>query len=195
MRKKNEKLAIRWARDRMQEDFVIVDTETNGWGDGFVSEVIQIGIVSKSGEVLLDALVRPTENVVQQQATDIHGLQADDLKGAPSFTALWPSIAEILQAHECTIAYNAAFDRQRLLDDVKRLGLPGEALEPKWRCAMLAYAHYHGDWNGYHKNWKWKKLDVAVKAFGIDIPRESHDATLDARLTLEVVKALAAVED
>ena len=188
----NKLAAIEWAQHRMDEEFIILDVETNAWGKGIQSEVIQIGIINKYGDVLLNAMICPNGEV-QQQATDLHGITNETLRGAAPFKAMWPVIANIIIRHETVIAYNAKFDRGKLLADVERWELSDTVLQPVWGCAMLAFAEYHGERHPKTGDYKWQKLDTAVDVFDIDIPRELHDATLDVRLTLEVIKAMAAL--
>ncbi|CAH0535465.1 hypothetical protein VST7929_03039 [Vibrio stylophorae] len=64
---------------------IYLDTETTGLDDN--AEIIEISIISESGHVLLDTLVKPSQTV-SAEATAIHGITDADLVGAPT----WPEI-------------------------------------------------------------------------------------------------------
>ena len=55
----------------MREDWVIIDTETTGLRN---AEIVQIGVLHGSGEVLLDSLVKPTIPIPDKTSL-IHGIQ------------------------------------------------------------------------------------------------------------------------
>lgn len=183
----NKRAAIEWAQKRMAEDFVIVDLETSGWGNGFKSEIVQIGIVSKAGDILLDALIKPTREI-QPQAVEVHGITMERVANAATFNDLWNAIRQIIDGRP-KIAYNADFE-WRILDDQLRNVQMGQGKRSDWQCAMLAYAQYHGEWNQYFKSWKYQKLVTACKTFDIDL-ENAHSAAADALATLRLIEAMA----
>lgn len=112
----------------------ILDTETTGL-DGSIIEVAVID--AATGEVLLDTLVDPDGAPIHPDAHAVHGLTAADLAGAPS----WPQVHARLAAITATrkvLAYNAAFDRDRVLHDCRRAGIdPAHLFDPaRWHCVM-----------------------------------------------------------
>jgi len=63
-------------------DILVLDTETTGLGDS--AEIIEIGIINGSGEVVMNTLVKPSISI-PATATAIHGITDDDLLNAPDF--------------------------------------------------------------------------------------------------------------
>ena len=63
--------AIARARVLLDRDPVVIDTETTGVGP--VAEVCEIAIVGRTGETVVDTLVRPGRPI-PSEATGIHGI-------------------------------------------------------------------------------------------------------------------------
>jgi len=171
------------------DDFLVIDLETTGLGSD--AEICEIAIINKAGDTLLHALVNPTHGI-PTEASSIHGITPDRVKNASPFHLLWPSISWMLETSH-VIAYNAEFE-ERILRQCAGEQRHSVDLVANWHCAMKAYAKHYGDWNPRFKSYKWKSLDVACKEFGIQLDN-AHSALDDARATLAVVKALAALED
>ncbi len=112
----------------------ILDTETTSL-DGSIIEIAVID--AATGEVLLDTLVDPGAVPIHPDAHAVHGLTDADLAGAPT----WPQVHARLAALTATrkvLAYNAAFDRDRVLHDCRRAGIdPAHLFDPaRWHCVM-----------------------------------------------------------
>jgi DNA polymerase III epsilon subunit-like protein len=75
------------------------------------------------------------------------------------------------------VAYNAAFDRERLTQSARRYGL--EELPQEWACAMEAYAAYCGQWSNSHGSYTWIPL------------HGSHRAVGDAQAALACIREMA----
>ncbi len=61
-----------------------------------------------------------------------------------------------------------------------------------WHCAMLQYAEYAGDWDDWHGNYRWHKLEAACRRSGIPDPdAPAHSALGDCLRTLALVQYLA----
>jgi DNA polymerase-3 subunit epsilon len=170
-------------------DFVILDTETTGLDHN--AEICQIAIVDSSGNVLLDTLVKP-RRPIPVEATRIHGINNDDVKDAPAWINVNEKVWDLI--HDKTvIVYNADYDFQLLAQSEK-------ACKPlatsdwhtiKRECAMLKFAEIKGDWNDYHGNYRWQKLDTAARYYGLPV-NAAHTALGDCLTTLAVCKAIAA---
>lgn len=178
--------AAQWAHNLLDRGFVILDSETTGTRHN--DEFVQIGVISSDGEVLLDTLIKPTK-AVDPGATRVHGLTADRLVDAPGFPAIYQQLHNLL-ADRQIVAYNADFDERILVQALDRYGhdlIPG----PRWECAMLGYARYHGRWNPRYNNFTWVKLTDACRMEGIAIAG-AHSAAGDCLMTLRVMQAMAA---
>ncbi|WP_241665914.1 3'-5' exonuclease [Prescottella subtropica] len=112
----------------------ILDVETTGL-DGAIIEIAVID--AATGEVLLDTLVDPGGVPIEPDAHAVHGLTAADLAGAPTWPQVHPRLAAVT-AGRTVLAYNAPFDRDRVLHDCRRAGIdPGHLFDPaRWQCVM-----------------------------------------------------------
>ena len=171
--------ARRWARRLLdRNDWLIVDTETTGLDSR--AEIVQIAIVAPSGEAVLNTLVRP-QGTIPSDATAVHGIRFEDTVGQPTYGELGGSIAQLLRGRT-VVSYNADYDRRLVRQTAARYGLP----EPDafWECAMLQYARYVGDWNGYRNEFRWQKLPAAEGS-------QAHSAVGDCQSTLAVIWEMA----
>lgn len=189
-----------WARWLLRTgDFVVWDTETTGLEDD--SKIVSIAVVNQSGEILVDSLVNPGEQI-PEEATWIHGITDEMVADAPTFEQLFPAIRRALINRRWVI-YNSAYDTSRLVYECDRWNLlyptPAGFL---WGihqhdgvdCAMLKYARHWGDWHDYFGDYRWQKLTDAARQQGIKIGG-AHHALLDALTTLKLVQWMAISED
>lgn len=160
--------AVRWARDLLRDEFVILDSETTGL---YKAEFVQLAIINQKGEPLLNTLVkseRPDDvyecNDSGICAYDIHGIGTADLANAPTFPALYPQIKTILTGQRLLI-YNWDFDWPILRRTCKKHGL-AELEVIFTECVMEMYAQYHGEWNDYYQSYKWQRLNGDHSALG-----------------------------
>lgn len=183
--------AANWAHNMLtnEKPFVILDTETTGLGDN--AEICQIGILSHTGEVLMNQLVKPCEPI-PTSSSNIHGITDGMVLDAPTFDAIHEQLCEIIQ-DRAVVIFNADFD-SRIVNQVCRRHGPPEAMNEaaSVHCAMLQYAPFRGDWNEYYGNYRWPKLAYAIDEFSIDLgDGKEHDAMTDCRITLELLKGMA----
>lgn len=179
--------AIDWARRILQEpDVIFLDTETTGLDDG--AEVVDIAIIDRNGDVLLDTLVRPSD-MIPSAATDIHGIDDPAVADAPTWDSVYPLVGRILDRHGPVVVYNAEFD-QRVLSRMNRVnGLPD--FDVDWHCAMKRFAEFAGEWHPRHETWRWHKLEVALQMTGRPAPSVRHRALADADSCRQIVEAMA----
>jgi hypothetical protein len=140
----DRRAACAWASHLLRRsDWALIDTETTAL-DGVVCE---IGVIAGDGTVLFESLDNP-ESPVSPEARAIHGITDEELKASSSLAEIWPRLQEVLCDRRTLVAYNAAFDRERLSQSARRSHL--EVLTQEWACAMEAYAAYCGNWSDYH---------------------------------------------
>lgn len=191
--------AILWARQVLQTDFAILDTETTGLDHDDVA--VQIGIVDRSGQVLLDSYIKP-HKPIPAQATRLHGITDEMVAGAPTILELEPRLIAVLQGRRVVI-YNAEYDarilRMSFLNDGAQVhGAPYRLPADHFfhlnnfrpECAMESFAAFYGDWNDYRGNYRWQKLTTAAMVQDIQI-EDAHSAIGDALMTLRVVEGMA----
>lgn len=180
--------AIEWARKLLSDDFVILDTETTGLG--VFDQVVQVAVIDKTGQVLLDTLVKPTRPI-PRIASGIHGITDATVATAPNFGQMYDALLMAIGGKRVAI-YNAPFDVGMLFQSealfheadqswatIDREGWQALAV---WEDVMLPYAAYCGDWSDYHGNYRYQKL-----------PGGDHSALGDARATLRLLKRMAGV--
>ncbi len=173
---------------------VILDTETTDL-DGYL---VEIAVIDTAGAVLLDTLVNPKQPI-SAGARSVHGITDEMVAGAPTFAAIFQQLDALL-TDRTVIAYNAAFDRGILINEVYRMlaARPVVAESPerryqrlndvwkawvgrqRWACAMETYAAFCGDWSNYHGNYRWQPLGGGHRALG------------DAQACLAVIQSMAA---
>lgn len=182
--------AILWARQILETDFVVLDTETTGLD--YDDEAVSIGLVSKAGDVLLDTLLCH-EKRCGARAVEVHGITWEMTRDAPHISDIYRVLLETMGAIE-VIGYNAGFDYRIISQTLGRHGL--WEMEKPWPFGRLAgdvmqkFAQFYGDWNDYHGSYTWKKLTFAARHFGIETGG-AHGAAADALMTLRVVEAMA----
>ena len=195
--------AIEWAQRVLGDAFVILDYETNG----LPGEPVQIAIVDHRGRKLMDTLVKPDnpaalldknlggKNAPKRSAYDIHGIHPDDLVDAPTFHDIYEQWFDLLN-DRLVVAYNVSFESKITSDTCTRLGLTPPTVQ--FECAMLAYADYYGDWNVhpyYGGSFRWQKLEEAHEREGLRSVGMAHDALTDVRMTLNIMRKMAGVDN
>jgi DNA polymerase-3 subunit epsilon len=177
--------ARQWARDLLaQPNFYVLDTETTGTSKK--DEVVQIGIVDKHGNVVMDTLVKPTIPV-PAGATRVHGISNAMLKSAPNFTDLYVKLSVTL-AGTPLIAYNMSFDWRLLSQSVARFNLPMLRTGAR-HCAMKTYAQFRGV-KSKRGSYRWHKLTAAAQYENIPV-KDAHNALGDVRMTLALIEKMA----
>ena len=115
-----------------ETEFAVVDIETTGLSP-HTERIVEISVVRVAGtgepEVLLNTLVDPERPMA---GTEIHGITADDIKGAPTFAQVAPLVRSAL-AGRVLVAHNVYFDYRFIKS---QLGEVGAALEVPHLCTM-----------------------------------------------------------
>lgn len=180
--------AIHWSRQILKNEFVVLDTETTGLGP--LDEALTIGIVSKSGEILLDARVRPTCSI-SPRAQATHRITETEAAAFPHFTDCYEALSEILQGKIAVSYCVDDFDRRIIRQTCQANGLP--VVQFELEEALYPFAMLYGEWNDYYENYRWQKLSTAAAYFDIK-NNDAHSASADALTTLRVIEAMAAIE-
>lgn len=172
-----------WAQSLLtRDDWILVDTETTGFDSG--AEVIDLAILDRHGNVLLNTLLRPQRSI-PAAASRVHGLTDRHVREAQTFPQIWPQLRAIL-ANRALIAYNVQFDARLLEQTASRYGITLMAQSKD--CVMKRYAEYriarapHGARRAY-------SLEDACRYHAL--PIGGHRALADCRATLELLKVMA----
>lgn len=162
-----------WAQSMLAPDAaVVLDVETTG----LEGSIVEIAVIdAATGAILLDTLVDPGPHTpIEAGAQALHGITTTDLIGAPTWADMLPSLHRVT-AGRTILAYNAVFDRGRILHDCAGAGLdPGPlADEHRWQCVMVRRCQALG-------------TDIRVPLDG------GHRARGDVKATRDLLHLLAA---
>ena len=163
---------MRPARTPAVDEFCVVDVETTGFSPRLGDRVIEVATVRvrAGGEVLDEwsTLVNPSRDI---GATDVHGISAGDVLGAPDFSQISGDLLERLDG-AVIVAHNLRFDWGFLEAEFARAG---HRLPPLPGLCTLALAHRLQP-GGSHK------LAACCASQGINLTA-AHEALGDARAT------------
>ena len=127
---------------------LFLDTETTGFSPGAGDAIVEVAIVDDAGRTLIDTLVDP-RRPIPWQASDVHGISDDMVRGQPTLQQLLPRIREVIEGEQIVI-YNAAFDTPFFPDRLRQASMIS--------CAMIRFADALGG--------RWRKLEVAAHHVG-----------------------------
>lgn len=151
---------------------IYLDAETTGL-DG-KAEIVQLAMLDKTGNVLLDTLVQ-CQDGIPEAATAIHGISNAMLADAPRWPDIHEQVVAILRRADTIKIYNAPFDLRLLCQTAERYGLSTPKLFA--RCVMREYANQYFEGN-------WVKLTEACAYEGIDVSDlTAHNALADCEMT------------
>lgn len=157
-------------------EWVALDTETTGLGEA--DQVIEVAILSATGVVLLESLVRPAISVPAEVAAKT-GLSMACLGGAPSWREVLPAVRRLLEGRE-VVAFHAAFDERLIRQTCTSNGL----LSPAPRCWTCAQALLSPLWQREHVS-----LERVCRTLGIE--PGTHRAAADTHATIRALRAVA----
>lgn len=190
--------AINLAREWLSKEIVVLDTETTGLGDH--AKIVEIGIVDKKGDVLVDALVDPYMPI-PPDATRVHGIRDIDVVGKPYFSYLWPSVYDAIRNADLVLIYNADYDCRLIRQSIGSPALQGDLLDEyrgqerllEYGCIMNLYSEFYGEFSEYHGTFRWQSLGAAIMQCGLTMEGSAHRALTDAKAALAVLKYMAAM--
>jgi DNA polymerase III epsilon subunit-like protein len=178
--------AIQIARQMLTFQPVYLDTETTGLEKS--SEIIEIGIIDDTAQVLFESLVRPTAKI-PSDAMRIHGITNDMVKDAPAWFHVWPKVEAVLAGRQVGI-YNSEFDLRLIQQTHVRYHIRWELNATTPFCIMKLYAQFYGQWNRAYGNYRYFSLETARQQCNIPLPN-SHRALDDALLARAVLHHIA----
>lgn len=191
-RPKRQAEVIQWAKGLVDAgDFVVIDTETTGLHNAYP---VQVAVLAADGTVLFDELIKLPEGVrIDPGAARVHGITTEKLEHAPTWDKVAARFWKVVDDKRVVI-YNAAYDVpviQRIQNAYPNVPRPEDLRVAECECAMEMFAQWAGDWNDHHGNYRWVKLTDAAKSEGVPV-QDAHSALGDCRMTLGLIKALAA---
>ncbi len=178
--------AILEAKALIESNPLYLDTETTGMH--FTSEVIEIGIIDDQEQVLFDQLVRP-RGKMDPAAGRVHGISLEMLASAPTWEQVWPKAESILTGKRVGL-YNAEFDLRLMRQSHNHAWLTWVLPESNFFDIMKLYARFYGDWDPFHKSFRYQSLEIAGRQCGIRLPN-AHRAVDDCLLTRALLHYMA----
>ena len=157
-------------------DFVAIDFETANTSRSSACAigiaVVRDGIVESRGSTLIDP-----EAEFSPYNSAITGIYPDDVVDAPTFDALWPTLADLLEG-QTVVAHVATFDLGVLRQAVAKYCLPGIDMNAlcSWRLARRTWPAYPAF-----------GLSYLSGELGLDL--DHHEAGSDASASAEIVLA------
>lgn len=161
-------------------------------------------MVNRLGEALFERRVRPISYVERDgdgnrvrrppiRCTDgprrVHGIAAEDFRGAPSFVQVYPELVEVLRGRRILV-YNAAYDGGVWKQTVERYRLSRSGVEPgAWGCVMKAYAGFCGEFR-YEEDGD-GRLGRIPRSYRWHRLGGTHGAVEDCRATLRRICEIA----
>lgn len=174
------------ARALLESHPVYLDTETTGMH--LTAEVIEIGIIDDEAQVLFDSLARP-RGKIDPAAARVHGITPEMLADAPTWDVVWLQ-AEVVLKNRMVGVYNVEFDL-RLMKQTHRFSMLRWALpDGNFFDIMKLYARFYGDWDPFHRSFRYQSLELAGRQCGIQLPN-SHRAVDDCLLTRALLHHMA----
>lgn len=180
---------IHWAQELMTQHFYILDTETTGLGAE--DEIVQIAIVDKMGQCVLETLLRP-RRPIPARVIAVHGISNERVVDAPTLRDIYIRLSALL-AGATVVAYNADFDQRMVEQTCRAYGFP--LVRPaRWLCVMKAYARYYGQTRPRSRGYVWQSLSKACAQQQIQV-QGAHTALGDVLMTLALLKKMASGDE
>jgi DNA polymerase-3 subunit epsilon len=152
------------------------------------AEVIEIGVIDDATNVLFDSLIKP-RGKIDPAAGRVHGITTEMLDDAPTWEAVWPQAEAILMDRRVGV-YNVEFDLRLIKQSNKLCWLPWGLSDGNFFDIMKLYARFYGDWDAYHRSFRYQSLELAGRQCGIQLPN-AHRAVDDCMLTRALLHHIA----
>jgi len=156
--------------------FVAIDVEVASRRPLRVCSVGAIRVEDGEETAHVEALVRIDGPIAYSR---IHGLTAAELRRAPEWPAVWPSIVDLAAGVRQFVAFRAEFDRGAILTMCSRHGLRPPPL-PFVCVASIAEKRFGES----------RTLGEYLARLGIEYPGKPHDALSDARAAAALLLAV-----
>ncbi len=156
--------------------FLALDFETADHGRDSACAIGLVRVEARRIVAREHRLIRPPRRSFA--FTGIHGIAWSNVAQAPTFAAVWRSLAPLLTGADFFVAHNASFDRSVLRACCDAAGLAPPALP--FHCTMkLAREH-----------WQLRPTTLPDVCRHLRIPLRHHDALSDAEACARIMLAL-----
>ena len=151
------------------KDYIVLDTETTGLSPD-TDKIIEIGMVRVVNDEMVNqngTFINP-ERPISASASKVNGIKAADVKQAPTYSQIAPSIGRLLIGNT-VVAHNADFDLRFICRMLSDAGLDGEI---RYIDTMRLSRELFPEMENH-------KLGTLCASFGID-PGNAHRAVDDS---------------
>lgn len=168
------------------EEVVVIDTETTGIKSN--DEIVELSILSGSGDVLFSEYIKPSYRKTWADAERIHHISPKMVADSKTMDDYKGYIAGCLN-DKIVVGYNVNFDLKMIQKYIP--------IRIKKRVdVMEAFAPIFGEWDEYHRDYKWQKLSTCADYYHYDWGEdEEHDSLADCKATLYCFNKMRELED
>lgn len=189
MSKKSQSEARSIAQALLSENIVFLDTETTGLGAD--DEIIEISIIGKRGEILLDTLIKPVKSI-PASSSKIHNITNWQVRNSPTWPEIYQNYRDVVK-NKTVIIYNRKFDNRILRQTCGKYRLTTPRI--KTICLMELYSLYEGVINRRTGEYKWFKLIDAIEGNNIATSGGFHRALGDVSASRKLLYFIAGKDE
>lgn len=189
MSKKSQSEARSMAQALLSENIVFLDTETTGLGTD--DEIIEISIIGKYGEILLDTLIKPVKSI-PESASRIHNITDWQVRDSPTWPDIYQNYRDAVK-NKTVIIYNRRFDNRLLRQTCGKYHVATPRI--KTICLMELYSLYEGVINRRTGGYKWFKLIDAIGNNNIMVIGSFHRALSDVCASRKLLYFIAGKDE
>ncbi len=167
-------------------EVIVIDLETTGL-DCSCDEILQISIISGTGETLYNSYVKPLHQKSWESAERVNHITPELVANAPNIYQEMPKVNAILANAKTIIGYNQCnFDIPFLKFNGAVFPEDAEMID-----VMLEFAPIYGEYSEYFDSYKWQTLEMCAEYYRYDWGNDNaHDSLSDCRATLFCYQAM-----
>lgn len=159
---------------------ICVDVETTGLSTTD-DEILKLSIIDGNYEVLFNEYIKPSRKTEWPDAQKINGISPEQVENMPTIEKHITVLNKIFEEAELLVGYNIKKFDSRILT-AAGVNIPRII---DYYDVMLEFAPIYGEWDDYHKDYKWQKLTTCAKFYDYDWGDDvAHDSLSDVKATL-----------
>lgn len=164
---------------------IVIDTETTDPSADY-GEILQLSIIDADTEAqLFNEYFKPFFTKEWPKAEAIHHITPAMVADKPYFAEKITEIQKIISTVHTVIGYDVCYDLSFL--EAAGCSFPADT----YVDVMQDFAPIYGEWDEYHKKYRWQKLSVCADYYNYDWGTDTaHDSLADCRATLYCYKKL-----